>query len=100
HDVLFIGRPETNSALASYARGVGLNYDGGVFQISGKNHGSETEALFWAAKNPANDSRMVLVAGGNSPLSTATLTRKGVVRVHDQIFDAGRAAESGFLSTK
>jgi len=40
HDVLFVGRPETNSALANWSKQIELDYDGGVFQLAGTDHAS------------------------------------------------------------
>ncbi len=70
-DVIFIGRPETNSALAAWRESVGLDYQGAVFKVAGVAHASEHEALVYAAKNPRNPAHMVLVYAGNSPLETA-----------------------------
>jgi hypothetical protein len=98
HDVLFIGRPETNSALEAWAKPLGLDYDGEVFRLSGKDHSSENEALVLAGTNPANKNRMVLIAAGNSPLGTVLLTRSGFGQTQFQIFDAGKPGESGFLT--
>jgi type II secretory pathway pseudopilin PulG len=97
HDVLFVGRPETNSALAAWMKPIGLDYDGAVFRLSGKDHSSEDDALVFAAMNPRNHGRMVLVAGGNSPLGTVLLARRGLGPYQYQVFHAGRPAESGFL---
>jgi hypothetical protein len=99
HDVLFIGRPETNSALAAWAKPLALNYDGEVFQLAGKDHSSENDALVLAATNPLNKKRMVLIAAGNSPLGTVLLTRGGGFgQAQYQVYDAGRPGESGFLT--
>ena len=70
-DVIFIGRPETNSALAAWSENLGLNYQGAVFKVDGTVHASEREALVYAAKNPRDPAHMVLVYAGNSPLETA-----------------------------
>jgi hypothetical protein len=70
-DVIFIGRPETNSALAAWAGKIGLDYSGALFRIEGKAYASERNALVWAAKNPLDEKKMVLVYAGNSPLATA-----------------------------
>src|SRR5207247_157520 len=35
-DVVFVGRPEANSALAAWAEKLGLSYQGAGFQIDGK----------------------------------------------------------------
>jgi hypothetical protein len=70
HDVVFIGRPEANQALARYAANVGLQYTANSFRIDGKDHGSEYESLAFAAANPLNRAHMVLVIAGNSALAT------------------------------
>jgi Phospholipase B len=99
HDVLFIGRPETNSALAAWAKPLALDYEGGVFQLAGKDHSSENDAMVFAATNPLNKKRMVLIAAGNSPLGTVLLTRAGGFSgAQYQVYDSGRPGESGFLT--
>ena len=70
-DVIFIGRPETNSALAAWRGEIGLDYQGAVFKVDGKTYASERNALVFASKNPRDASHMVLVYAGNSPLETA-----------------------------
>ncbi len=70
-DVIFIGRPETNSALASWRDDIGLAYPGAVFQVDDKTYASERNALVYAAKNPLDPAHMVLMYAGNSPLETA-----------------------------
>jgi|SRR5229473_3855810 len=94
------GPPETNSALSAWMNPIGLEYEGAVFRISGKDHGSENDALVYAGTNPQNRSRMVVVAAGNSPLGTILLARAGFGPYQCQIFNAGKPAESGFLSSK
>lgn len=98
HDVLFIGRPETNSALAAWAKPLALDYDGTVFQLAGKDHSSENDALVLAAANPLDKKHMVLIAAGNSPLGTVLLTRGGFGQAQYQVYDAGRPGDSGFLT--
>jgi len=79
-DVIFIGRPETNSALAAWRGDIGLDYQGAVFKVNGKAYSSERNALVYASKNPRDASHMVLVYAGNSPLETArALQGKGQV---------------------
>jgi hypothetical protein len=75
HDVIFVGRPEANSALASWAEKLGLRYRGAAFEIEGKTHASEREALLLAAKNPLDASHMVLVVAGNDALRTVKALR-------------------------
>ncbi len=70
HDVVFVGRPEANSAVAAWKDRIGLSYERAVFRIDGVEHASEAEALVLAAPNPLDAARMVLVVGGNSALET------------------------------
>ena len=69
-DIVFIGRPETNSALASWSARIGLDYSAAAFRIGGEAYASERQALLFAAANPLSPERMVLVYAGNSPLAT------------------------------
>jgi len=70
-DVIFIGRPETNSALSPWSEKIGLDYPGAVFKSNGKIFASERNALLYTAKNPLDSAHMVLVYAGNSPLAMA-----------------------------
>jgi hypothetical protein len=72
-DVIFVGRPESNSALAAWAKQIGLDYQAGVFKIENQAHASEREALGYAARNPQDPSHMVLVLAGNAALGTVKL---------------------------
>jgi hypothetical protein len=76
-DVIFVGRPEANSALAAWAKQIDLDYQAGVFKIDNKAHASEREALGYAARNPQDPSHMVLVMAGNSALGTVKLATGG-----------------------
>jgi hypothetical protein len=76
-DVIFVGRPEANSALAAWAKSIGLDYQAGVFRIEKQAHASEREALSLAARNPLDPSHMVLVLAGNSALGTVKLATGG-----------------------
>ena len=70
-DVIFIGRPETNSALASWSQQLALDYSGAQFRLDGRTYASERSALVYASKNPLDATHMVLLYAGNSPLETA-----------------------------
>jgi hypothetical protein len=99
-NVIFVGRPETNSALAAQANALDLVWQAGDFTIQGKHHASEREALALAATNPANAKRMVLVLAGNSALETVRLARlPAQIFSRDQfaVYDFGKRAKSGFL---
>lgn len=97
HNIIFVGRPETNSALAAIAGRIGLAYDGAQFRIGGKTHASEYESLIYAAANPLDLDRMVLVLGGNSPLETVRVVKKDFERVEYAVYDAGKLEDSGFV---
>lgn len=70
-NVIFVGRPETNSSLASWSTKIGLSYEGAMFTVDGKSYASERNALIYVAKNPLDPACMALVYAGNSPLETA-----------------------------
>jgi Phospholipase B len=72
-DVVFVGRPEANTALAAWSAKLGLGYQGAMFRIDNRVHSSEREALAFAAKNPQDASHMVLVLAGNDALRTVKL---------------------------
>jgi hypothetical protein len=99
-DVFFVGRPETNSALAREAKQIALDYDGGVFRVAGKDYASENDALVWVAMNPDTHTHMVVVAAGNSPLSTVLAARAGLGNAQYQVVESGRATDSGFIGSK
>ncbi len=77
HDVIFVGRPESNSALAAWQNKLGFASSGGLFTISGHDHASETEGVVFAATNPLDQRRMVLILAGNSAPQTFLLTKAG-----------------------
>lgn len=70
HDVIFIGRPESNQALARHAAAIGLQYEGNAFTLDGKVHASEYESLVQAAANPLDPKRLIVIVAGNAPLET------------------------------
>jgi len=79
-DVIFIGRPEANSALAAWAGRIGLDYPGAAFRIDGAVHASEREALLFSAKNPFDPAHMVLVVAGNTALRTVKAWNAGLTQ--------------------
>ena len=97
-DVIFVGRPESNSALAAWSAGIGLDYTAGAFQIEGVVHTAEREALTFAARNPLDQSHMVLVLAGNDALRTVKLAKSGGGREEAEYVitgDARPAAQPG-----
>jgi hypothetical protein len=79
-DVIFVGRPEANSALAAWAARIGLDYPGAAFRIDDAVHASEREALLLAATNPFDPAHMVLVVAGNSALRTVKAWAAGLTQ--------------------
>lgn len=96
-EVVFIGRPESNSALARWSEKLGLNYDRAAFTINGKVHASEREALILAAQNPLDAARMVLVVAGNDALSTVKAEKADLTADEYVIFRDGDQAMKGFI---
>ena len=96
HDVIFVGRPETNSALASIASRIGLTYDQALFRIRGAAHGGEREALAYAATNPLNPAHMVLALAANDALDTVKLASAQLEPAQYVIYDSGKESEAGF----
>jgi hypothetical protein len=76
-DVIFVGRPESNTALAAWAKQINLDYEGAIFKIENQLHATEREALTLAAKNPLDPAHMVLVLAGNDALRTVKLATSG-----------------------
>ncbi len=72
-DVIFVGRPEANTALAAWSESLGLEYGEDVFRMDGEVYGSERDALLYAGKNPLDPAHMVLVVAGNDALRTVKL---------------------------
>ena len=98
HDVIFVGRPESNSALARWQDKIGLESSGGMFRIQGQDHASETDAVVLAATNPLDQRHMVLVLAGNSALQTVLLTKTPAwADTQYSIFDSGKEISTGFL---
>jgi hypothetical protein len=96
-DIVFIGRPESNSALARWSEKLGLNYNGATFTINGKVHASEREALILAAQNPLDATRMVMVIAGNDALSTVKAQKADLSADEYVIFRDGDPPIKGFL---
>ncbi len=97
HDVVFVGRPESNSALASWSAKLGLDYQGAAFKINNEVHASEREALILAAENPLDAAHMVLVAAGNDALSTMKAQGADLTSDEYMIFRDGESPVKGFV---
>jgi len=98
-DVVFIGRPEANSALAAWAARLGLTSRGASFRIDGETHASEREALVYAASNPLDASHMALTVAGNDALRTVKAARLDAPAEY-VLLDDGNPQRSGFIEHK
>jgi hypothetical protein len=96
-DVVFLGRPESNSALARWAEKLSLDYSGAAFKIDGKMHASEREGLILAATNPLDATHMVLVIAGNDALSTIKAEKADLSNDEYEIFKDGAESVRGFI---
>jgi hypothetical protein len=96
-DVVFVGRPEANSALALWAGRLGLSYAGAAFKIDGEVHASEREGLILAAKNPLDAAHMVLIVAGNNALSTVKSQKADLPADEYVIVRDGDKPIAGFL---
>jgi hypothetical protein len=96
-DVIFVGRPESNSALAAWSGKIGLDYTAAAFKIEGTIHAGEREALTLAARNPLDAAHMVLVLAGNDALRTVRLAKAGGANDQSEyvITGDGRPAAAG-----
>jgi Phospholipase B/Carbohydrate binding domain len=96
-DVVFVGRPEANSALALWSTQLGLDYEGAAFRINGDVHASERQALIFAAENPLDRACMVLIVAGNSALSTVKAQDAELTAHQFIVFRDGDSPVRGFL---
>jgi hypothetical protein len=97
-DVVFIGRPESNSALAAWSEKLGLSYAGAAFTIAGGTHASEREALLYAAQNPLDPAHMVLTVAGNDALRTVKAAARLEAPAEYVLFDDGNPPRDGFVA--
>ena len=98
HDVVFVGRPEANSALARWSTQLGVDYEGAAFTINGDVHASERQGLIIAAENPLDRARMALVIAGNDALSTVKAQDTEMSAHQFIVFRDGDSAVRGFLN--
>jgi hypothetical protein len=93
-DVIFVGRPETNSALAAWAGKLGLDYSGAQFKLSDKTYASERNALVIASANPLDRAHMVLAIAGNSPLQTVEALDTDYAQTPSVVLEDGKPVKS------
>jgi len=99
HDVIFVGRPEANSAVAALVDPSGLKYEGASFNLDGKAHASERQGLLFSAKNPMDEAHMFLIVAGNDALHTVKMAtgEAGWKAAQYVVFEDGKPPRSGFL---
>jgi len=100
-DVIFVGRPEANSALAEWSERLGLDYREDVFRLDGAAHASERDALLFAGKDPLDESHMALVVAGNDALRTVKLASSvwDWKTAEYELVEDGKAS-AGFLKSR
>jgi Phospholipase B/Carbohydrate binding domain len=97
-DIVFVGRPEANSALAKWSTRLHLNYSGASFSVDGKTDASAYDALILAAENPLDSAHMVLVIAGNDALSTVRAEYADFPADQYMIFRDGGDPTRGFVA--
>jgi hypothetical protein len=97
HDVIFVGRPEGNSALAAVAQRIGLDYSNALFRIDGSAYAYERSALLYAAPNPFDRKHMVLVVAGNDALDTVKLASSSLPGAQYAVYEDGMESATGFV---
>jgi hypothetical protein len=98
HDVIFIGRPETNSALAAWKGRLKLDSAGAEFRVKGTAYAGGGETLVLAVPNPADAAHAVVVIAGNSALETVRVALSSPLGDAEYaIWREGKQVDSGFL---
>lgn len=100
-DVIFVGRPEANSVVATLPSPVLSNYTDAAIRAADGVHATERDALLFSAPNPFDPARMVVVVAGNDALRTVKLAQAYQDAEDDveyTIFHDGRKISSGFSS--
>jgi hypothetical protein len=99
-DVIFVGRPEANSALAAWAQKLSVDYTGASLRVASKSYASERISFLMAGQSPLDPAHMVLVVAGNDALRTVKLARAmrdSEEAVEYTILNDGSKEKSGFL---
>jgi hypothetical protein len=94
--LIFVGRPETNSALHAMAEKLGLKFDGASFEMGGKVYSHERNGLALARTHLDNAKEMILVLAGNSPAETVRLSGIEAETKAWQVTLSGKSVASGF----
>ncbi|HWF45965.1 MAG TPA: C45 family autoproteolytic acyltransferase/hydrolase [Bryobacteraceae bacterium] len=97
HNVIFVGRPETNSALADWAEKLQLPFDGDTFTLGKTAYGSENDSLLMGVANPDDRTKKVLIIAGNSAIATVRGVSDPANEAQYAVLDHDHVVGSGFL---
>jgi hypothetical protein len=101
HNVIFVGRPETNSALAAWKAKLGIEYEGAAFHIDNEDYPSEYDGLVVAAGNPLDPKRLAIVLAGNTALETVKMVNSFPPHGAEfTVYENTREIASGFKSQR
>jgi hypothetical protein len=101
HDVIFVGRPDTNSALSAWKAKLGLQYEGGAFHVDNEDYASEYDGLVIAGVNPLDPKRLAIVMAGNTALETVKMVNSFPPRGAEfTVYENAREVASGFTSPR
>lgn len=93
HSVVFVGRPETNSAV--HAR-FPAQFDGAAFTLDGRTYAHERDGVACAAANPGNSSELLVLLAGNSAVETVRLAAFQPEPFTWQLTRQGKPVRTGF----
>lgn len=96
HSLIFVGRPESNSALRAFRGKMPVNFDGAAFTAGGKTYASENYGVMLAAEHPDNPELLVVVFSGNSALQTVRMAGASPHEYAWQVYRGAKAVDSGF----
>lgn len=71
--LIFIGRPETNSALRAEPPGNLPRFEGASFEVDGKTYADQRDGLAWAGRTRCKNRELAIVLAGNSAVETVRL---------------------------
>ncbi|MCC7154483.1 MAG: hypothetical protein IT161_07895 [Bryobacterales bacterium] len=96
HTLIFVGRPESNSALRAFAGKLPVTFDGAAFTAGGKTYASENFGIMLAAEHPDDPRQLAVVLAGNSALQTVRLATQRPHEFSWQVYRGTKAVERGY----
>lgn len=91
--VVFVGRPETNSAVPA---AFPASFEGALFTLEGRTYAHERDGILCAAANPQNPAEILILLAGNSAVETVRLAAFSPEPFTWQLFRQGKSVRSGF----